>query len=151
MRRLAVLGICLLALGFAPGCGDEDDVDDGPNGPGSGAPPPDMVGTWRYQSVTVNGAPANLSDVLGWVAGAVAADLSIQTNSAHVYQEVNAGGGQLWFESGFIFIDGTELDINIQQDTDGSRSDTIRYAWTLSSGVLTLELLGQATVFTLTM
>ena len=52
---------------FAIGCSDSGDDDDGPAGPGGGAPPAAMVGTWTYQSVTINGSAASLSAVLDWV------------------------------------------------------------------------------------
>gem|GEM_PF-7035989 len=64
-------------------------------------------------------------------------ELVIQANSAYVYEEVNATGGQLWFESGFVFIDGVEIDINAQLRSDGPVMETRRVGWTLAGDSLT--------------
>lgn len=148
-RNIAML-MFLLAF-IAMGCSDEDEGD--PEGVGSGKPPAAMVGTWIFQSVTVNGTAAALDTTMEWKPGAVEARFHVQTNSAYWYEEVDTRGGQLWGESGFVFIDGTEMDINVQQNSDGPVSETVRAGWTLGGGTLTLtEVVGGDTiVFTLTM
>jgi len=148
-RTFAML-LLLLAL-LVVGCSDEDDED--PAGVGDGKPPAAMVGSWTFQSVTVNGTAADLATVMEWKSGAVAAKFHVQTNSAYVYEEVDTRGGQLWWESGFVFIDGNEMDINVQQNGDGPVSEMVRAGWTLGGGELKLtEVVGSDTlVFTLTM
>ena len=76
----------------------------------------------------------------------------MQSNSAYVYEEVASNGGQLWFESGFVFIDGNEMDVNAQLDSDGQLNETRRFSFTLSGDTITLSQVvqGDTYVFTLT-
>jgi len=147
-RTIAML-LVLLAL-IATGCGDDD--DEGPEGVGSGKPPAAMVGTWTFQSVTVNGAAAALDTTMEWKPGAVSARFHVQSNSAYVYDEVDTRGGQLWWESGFVFIDGNEMDINVQQNGDGPVNEMVRVGFTLTTDQMTTTEVdgGNTIVFTLT-
>jgi hypothetical protein len=107
---------------------------------------------WTYQSVTVNGASANLADFLDWVAGAVAAELQILESGAFVYHEVDGNGAQLWFESGFVFFnDAGEVDVNVQQDGSGMVSRMSTFTYVISDDALTLSQVGgmDMVVFTL--
>jgi len=136
----------LLALGCGgEAAGEHDPMVEGPA-------PASAVGVWTYQSVTVNGASANLADFLDWVPGAVAAELQILGSGAFVYQEVDGTGAQLWFESGFVFFnDAGEVDVNVQQDVSGMVSRMSSFTYAISNDTLTLGQLGGAdlVVFTL--
>lgn len=153
--NLRLLLIPCLALGVAfgaPGCGTEDDEPD-PMGPGDvGKPPAEMVGTWVFGSVTVDGTPSALDVVMEWTPATVEARLHVMANSAYVFEEVDTRGGQLWFESGFIYIDGDELDVNIQLDGDGPTTETIRWGFSLIEGVFILQrvVAGKVVAYTLT-
>ena len=148
IRQLTPLVFLLAIVIFA--CSGEDDGDEG-SGPGGGKPPAAMVGTWIFQSVTVDGAPANLADELEWHPGVVEARLHIQANSAYVYEEVNASGGQIWAESGFVFIDGNAIDINAQSNTDGPVNDTSRLVFALNGNVLTLQEVSPSSIVVITL
>jgi len=151
MVRMRILTTYIVLFGLiAVGCND-DDSD--PLDPQGGPPPAEMIGTWTFQSVTVDGAAASLPDVLEWQPSAVAARLMVQANGAYVYEEVDANGGQLWFESGFVFVDGSEIDINVLLDGDGAVNETSTLTYMIIGNVLTLEEvhLGAINVFTLTM
>ena len=128
---------------------DRDDDEGGDDG--GGHPPAEMLGSWDFDSATVDGTPTPLADALDWHPQAVSADIQIMTNGAYAYQEVNGSGGQLWSESGFIFVDGDELDMNVQHNTDGPASEMTRMAWTIDAGVFTLEFVesGETVVLTL--
>ena len=147
--------IFLLAGLLILGCGsDDDDGDNGdPTGNEDGHPPTAMLGTWVFQSVAVDGVVASLADVLEWLPETVGAEINIQTIGTYVYQEVNASGGQLWWESGFVYVSGNEIDINVLQDGDGPVNETSYLTFTLESGTLTLTETdeGATIVFTLTM
>ena len=140
MTRQWMCWSCLLIAAANLGaCGGNAADDDGdPMGPGTGPPPAEMVGTWAYQSASIGGAPVSLATALTWVPDTASARLHIQSNSAYVYEEVNATGGQLWFESGFVFIDGVEMDINAQLRSDGTVMETRRVGWMLVGDSLTL-------------
>ncbi len=145
---LIALALMLGSLMFL-GCSEDD--DGGPTGNGDGHPPAEMIGSWIFQSATVNGAAANLPDVMEWHVGSVQARLHIQENSAYVYDEVLVGGGQNWWESGFVYVEGGEIDINVQQDGDGPVNETEYATYTLAEGVFTLTMQdeGDTVVFTL--
>ncbi|MEM7137541.1 MAG: hypothetical protein AAF500_13225 [Myxococcota bacterium] len=141
-QRLAIAAIACAAL--AVGCGDSEDAGStGGTGGEEGPPPASLVGVWTYNSVTVDGAPASLADILEWVPGAVAAEIQLLETSAYVYQEVDANGGQLWFESGFVFFnDAGEVDVNAQMDSDGPLSETLTFTYVESADTLTLTSVG---------
>jgi len=139
--------LLLLATMLAFGCGDDDEDD--ATGPGSGKPPAGMIGSWTFDSVTVDGTLDTLASVLEWKPAAVGARMDIQANSAYVYDEVDAGGGQIWFESGFVFVDGSEIDINTLLDGDGAVNETSFLTFTLGTDVMTLRevYMGKTNVF----
>lgn len=146
--------ILLLAGLLVLGCGSDDDDDNvDPTGNEDGHPPAAMLGTWVFQSVTVDGVAASLADVLEWLPATVRAEINIQTNGTYVFQEVNASGGQLWWESGFVYVSGNEIDINTLQDGDGLVNETSYLTYTLVNGILTLIEVdeGITVVFILTM
>ncbi len=152
--RRAVL-VLLLSLVLACGSDDDDDGGNGGTGPDDekGHPPAAMVDSWLFQSATLNGTSVSLSDVLEWVPDAVEAHLMVMENGAYVYEEVDVRGGQLWFESGWVFVDpkGGLIEVHTQFDGDGSVNETSELTYTLQSSVLTLreEDEGVVVVFTL--
>ena len=129
---------------------NNDTNNDNGDGDGDGSPPAALVGTWDYQSVMVDGTAADLGTVLDWVPGAVAADVIIQPNGAYVYQEVNSMGGQLYFENGFVFVNGNEVDINTQGNSDGAVDEMVVAMFLVDGDTLTLTLTedGMTVVFT---
>jgi len=143
LTRLFLLGTFLLV-----GCGTDDptDVEDSP-------PPADMIGTWIFQSVTENGVPTTLALAMEWLPGTVESSLRIEANGAYFVEDLDAAGGQVWFESGFVIVnlETNEMELNVQLDSDGPSSEVTPLSFTLSGGVLTLELveLGTTLVFTL--
>jgi hypothetical protein len=148
VRRFA----CVLFLGsvLLAGCGTDDptDLEDF-------SPPADMVGTWIFQSATENGAPTTLALAMEWSPGTVESRLHVEANGAFVVEDVDAAGGQLWFESGFLIVnvETNEVEMNVQLDSDGPSSEVVPLTFTLGGGVLTLELIegGTTLVFTLGM
>jgi len=148
----SLLSCFLLSALLAFGCGS-DDESSGPTDPDKGHPPEEMLGSWTFRSVTVDGAAADLSDVMDWVPSAVEAHIQVLENGAYVYEEVDSRGGQLWFESGFVYVEGGEIDVNLQLDGDGRQEETSFLSYTLSAGIFTLQEndKGTVTVFTLTM
>lgn len=128
------LGIAVLA-----GCGETGPME-GDDGDELGHPPPEMVATWTFQSVTENGSTASLADVLEWVVGTTQARIHIQANGAYVYEEVNSTGGQLWAESGWIFVDeeGPTIEFHVQADSDGTVDEEFTVTYTLVGNTMTV-------------
>ena len=153
MRHLRTLGIPVLIAGaLLVSCASEDD-DSSTDSGASGKPPAEMVGDWIFQSATVDGTPVPLDSIMEWLPQTVQAKLHVQANSAYVFEEVNNIGGQLWFESGFVFIDGAEIDINAQLDSDGPANETTRWSFTVNDTMFTLSRVdsGQTVMYTLGM
>jgi len=149
MNRAETLVGCVLLCGLLlVGCsgGEEDE-------PGSGNPPAALVGTWVFESVTVNGAPQALGDVLDWQAGTVAASMTIRGNGGYSISEVDARGQQTHFENGFVYVDGNEMDLNILASDGVTIEETIPGTYTLSGDTLIFTTVedGDAIAITLTL
>ena len=106
-----------------------------------GHPPAAMVASWTFQSVTENGSAAQLSDALEWLTGTVEARLHIQANGPYVYEEVDTNGGQLFAESGWVFVDeeGPTIEFHALQDSEGPVNEETTVFYTLSGNSMTLE------------
>ncbi len=134
--NLLIVSLCLLLL---ISC-DSDDDDNPSDQNGDGKPPAEMVDTWVFQSVKVNTVPDNLASVMNWEQDAVQARLHIYENSAYVYEQVNIAGGQLFAENGFVFVDGNEIDVNVQFDSDGNPvNETVYLTYILEADTLHLQ------------
>jgi hypothetical protein len=146
----ATLVFCLVALASS-GCGEEG--DDNPMDGGGNPPPADLVGDWTFQSVTVDGSPDVLADGLEWEPGAASARIQFTDMNAYVYQEVDGTGGQIFYESGFIVIEGDELELNALMDSNGDVTETTLLTFLVNGNTLTLTWVdgGTTAVFTLTM
>ena len=146
-----VLPIFLLIFFTIFSC--SNDEDDNSTGPDDGHPPTEMIDTWIYQTVMVDNVPSNLSVVMGWVPNAVEARLHIVNDiGSYVYEEVNSVGGQLFAESGFVFVEGNEIDINKLFDGSGNPIDeTIFMTFTLVADTLTLQETDQGKILVYTL
>lgn len=136
-RDEAALTVCVfLSALVLVGCGSDGEANS--TGAELGKPPAAMVDTWQFQSATLNGAPSALATVLDWHAGVERAEFCVEADGTYVYQEVDQRGGRLWFESGFVFVEGNEIDINLQMDGDGPVNETLPFTFTLVGDVLTI-------------
>ena len=115
--------------------------DDSSSGPEDGHPSPELIDTWIYQSVILDTVPSILGDVMGWVPNAVEARFHIVNDiGSYVYEEVNLMGGQLYSETGYVYVEGNEIDINKLQDNQGNPiNETINMTFTLVEDTLTLQ------------
>ncbi len=124
---------CVLLFGLLlVGCSSGEDDE-----PGSGTPPAALVGTWVFESATVNGAPQALGDVLDWQAGTVAASLTIQSDGDYSISEVDAGGQETHSENGFVSVNGNQMDLNILASDGVPIEETISGTYTLNGSTLT--------------
>lgn len=78
------------------------------------------VGTWVFQSVTVNGDQASLADVLDWNEGAIVAMLMIESDGGCTYQESDQYGNSVWNSYGTFAVDGDNFTITFTSDSDGN-------------------------------
>ena len=152
MMRARTLAACVfLSTLIMVACGGDEtnDSDD----LGDGKPTADLVGTWVFQSVTVNGAAQTLADVMEWQPETVGARISIRSNGGYSMEELNSQGQQTFFENGFVFVEGNEMDINILLPDGATIDETIFTTFTLSGGILTVTTVedGDTITFTLSM
>jgi hypothetical protein len=56
---LRSLLLALMVVAFLVGCSSDDDDGDGNGNPSGGKPTAEMIDSWAYQSVTVDGAAVN--------------------------------------------------------------------------------------------
>ena len=100
-----VLVIALLAAGCKK--------DDEPAGPIEGAPPAELVGTWRMSSATVDGQPADLAEILQWADNSVSAEFSVQTSGLYTYRESDAQGVPTFLAAGTITVSENNFTISV--------------------------------------
>ena len=99
------------------GCSKDKDNPTGPDVVSS--IPAGLVATWNYQSVTINGIPNSLPDVLDFDPGTIAARLTINSNGSFVYEETDSSGVVAWMERGTIAVSGNEFTSTTTSDSDG--------------------------------
>jgi hypothetical protein len=112
-----------------------------------------MIATWIYQSVLVDSVPSSLSIVMDWDPNAVQARLHIVNDiGSYVYEEVNIAGGQLFAETGFVYVEGNEIDINKLQDGQGNPlNETIFMTFALVADTLMLQENDEGTILNYTL
>lgn len=141
----------LLALLIFAGCSGGNEDENSGTGPSGGPPPPELVDTWSFVSVTVNGNAASLDSVMEWVSGAVGARFTIYANNAYSYEEINNVGAQLYSEIGYIINNGNQIEVIIT-DLSGNEVESFVITYVISSNTLTISLIdgSNTIVFTLT-
>ncbi len=134
-----IIPFCFIFLFIIFSCSTNE--DDSSIGPEDGHPPTEMISTWIYQMVTVDGVPSSLSVVMEWVPNAVEARLHIVNDiGSYAYEEVNSMGGQLFAETGFVYVEGNEIDINKLQDGQANPiNETVVMTFTLVADTLTVQ------------
>ena len=151
MRILAPV-VALSMLLFVGCSGDDDNNTNGP-AKSSGIFPSEVLGSWTYVSVTVNGSAASLSDALEWVSTAVSARLSLIDDGDYAYSELDASDNVVVFEVGTVTVTGNNIVVIAEQDNDGPLDDTYVGTYSLSNGgetlTLTVTIDGDLVVFTL--
>ena len=145
-----LIGLAALCGVFAIACGDDASSDDD-LGNEESPPPPSLVGVWVFQSVSIDGVPADLAEVLDWVSETATAELQILENSAFVYQEVDGNGAQLSAESGLVFVnDAGEVVLNFQRNNGGVVDEMrLSFVFTVTDDTLMLREVGGTLVFVL--
>ena len=131
--------LLVLVAAIVAGCGDSDPTShEHPDE--LGHPPPAMVATWTFQSVTQNGTPASLADALDWDPAATSARLHVLLDGPYIYEEVNATGGQLSAESGWVFVDeeGPTIEFHVEFIDSGVVDERFTVTYTLVGSTLSL-------------
>jgi len=111
------------------------------------------VGTWIFQSATINGDMASLADVMEWTEGTVVAMLMIESDGDCIYQENDQYGNSLWNSFGTFEVSGTDFTLTFTSDSDGdlNPADVATGTVSVSSTTMTITTTeeGSTIVFTL--
>lgn len=129
----ALIGILILSSG----CGKDKST----NNPPESNIPQELLGTWTYQSATINGVPISLALILGWEQGTVSARFTVSQDGSFVYEELDANGDVIWTEYGTFEVNGNTATISITSDTDGPIDpppDPMTGTWQVEGNTLTL-------------
>lgn len=123
---LAFIGLFLLAAG----CGKNND---NPAGPQNNVPA-ELVGTWYYQSGTLNGQPRDLSFLLQWKLNTEYARFTVGSDGSFVYEELDIDSSVVWTESGTFNVDGNSATISVTENDDGpvEPPDVLSGTWALN-------------------
>ena len=105
----------ILFISLAPGCGKDDNNPAAP----TGDVPAELLGTWYYQSASINGVQVPLGFILGWDQGTVSARFTVGSDESFIYEELNADAAVVWTESGTFTVDGNSATITITENDDG--------------------------------
>jgi hypothetical protein len=106
--RITLCMIVLLSLFAFLGCGEED------SSPVAPSPlPSEFVGTWVYQSVTVNGTQVPLDNALEWQPTTVSAAMTFDSDNNYTYEERDSSGGVSWTESGSVSVSGQTFSLRV--------------------------------------
>lgn len=97
--------ICLLLL--AAGCGKDDD---NPADPGNNVPA-ELVGTWYWDSATVNGTPISPGAILQWSDSVMTARFTVGADGSLVYEELDADSTVIQTENGTFTVSGNTATI----------------------------------------
>jgi len=128
----AVIFLFLLSAG----CGKDDDNPAGPQN----TVPAELVGTWLYDSATLNGVPFGLGLLLGWEPGTEAARFTVGSDRSFVYEELDADSAVVWTEWGTFTVSGNNATISVTENDDGpvDPPEIMSGTWTVNGDTLTL-------------
>ncbi|MEW5995553.1 MAG: lipocalin family protein [Candidatus Zixiibacteriota bacterium] len=96
--RASFVAFATLILVNISGCGDDD------KGTNSNSIPPELVGTWTFQSATVDGVPFDLKYVLVWEPNTVLARITVNGDGFVAYEELDTAGTVVRRETGTIEV-----------------------------------------------
>jgi hypothetical protein len=110
--------------------------DDSPSAPGTtpSPPPPELVGTWVFQSGTLGGNPVDLSDVMEWVDGATSAEFTVGADGTYSYREKDQSGAVLFHSAGTFVVTGVNATITITSENGQPKTpvEVLSGIWSLS-------------------
>ena len=150
MNKTKLILGCALALliALSAGCGKDDD---NPAAPQDNVPA-ELVGTWYYESGTLNGEPRDLSFLLRWESGTEAARFTVGSDRSFVNEELDADSAVVWTETGTFTVDGNNATITVTETDDGpvQPPEVMSGTWALNEAqdqlTLTTSFLGMPVV-----
>ncbi len=138
MKSIRIISGLLIILSFfiIVSCGDDKNTSTDPES----NVPPELIGTWTYQSATINGDPIHLGFVLSWHSGTVSARFTISADESFFYEELDSAGVVHWTENGTFTVDGNTATITLTSNDDGpiEPPEVLSGTWAINENELTL-------------
>jgi len=137
MRILKVISILPALIFLLAGCGKDE-----PTTPNLRTFPSELVGTWDFQSVTVNGQQAILSMILDWQEETVRATLTISADGDYVIDQYSADDSLVYFADGTFAANNDHFTLTTYNNSYGIVSPPVIQdgTWQVSGNQLTLYL-----------
>ncbi len=137
MRIFKIASVFVVLLFLIAVCGKEEATSPTPR-----IFPEELVGTWDYQSVTIDGIDAVLRLILDWQEETVRATLSISSDGSFVNSEYSADDSVMWFEDGNLAVNSNNFTITFYNNSNGviSPPEIQSGTWEVSGNQLTLFL-----------
>lgn len=120
MRILKVISILPALIFLLAGCGKDE-----PTTPIVRTFPSELVGTWDFQSVTVNGQEAVLSMILDWQDETVRSTLTISADGDYVINEYSADDSLVYFADGAFAVNNDHFTITTYNNSYGTVSPPV--------------------------
>jgi hypothetical protein len=137
MKLFQAISFLLILAFLLAGCGKDE-----PTTPNVRIFPSELVGTWNYQSVTIDGQEQVLNLILGWQEETVRAALTISDDGDFVYYEYSADDSVLYFEDGTFAVNSDYFTITVYNSSFGVVSPPVidDGTWEVSGNQLILYL-----------
>jgi hypothetical protein len=127
--------------------------DSSPTGPSTSTVPSQVVGTWTFQSATLDGSPTDLATILQWESSTVRAQFVMTSNSSFTYRELGFNDSITYYETGTFTLTGQILKMTATSANGQQISPPYVTSWTLSvtGGTMTLSQTVQQKVVVMTL
>jgi hypothetical protein len=137
MKLFKIVSILLVLAFLLSGCGKDE-----PTTPNVRVFPPELVGTWDFQSVTIDGQEAVLRLILGWQEETVRATLTISNDGDIVINEYSANDSILYYQEGTFAVNGDYFTMTFYNGSFGVISPPVidEGTWEVSGDQLLLYL-----------
>jgi hypothetical protein len=112
-----------------------------PTGPSSTVIPSQIVGTWTFQSVTMDGSPVDLAAAFAWESSTVRAQMVINSSGNYTYRELGFNDTITYYETGTATVTGQELKLTTTSANGRQINPPDVTSWTCSvtGGIMTLN------------
>jgi len=137
MRIIRIISILPLLTLIIAGCGKDE-----PTTPYARVFPQELVGTWSFESVTVDGQEAVLRLILGWQEETARATLTISSDGDIDVNEYSADDSLLYYEEGTFAVNGDYFTMTFYNSSNGVISPPVidEGTWEVSGNQLVLYL-----------
>jgi hypothetical protein len=131
VTRITIVFVAALFLGALTGCGDDDKGTNGKD-----KIPSVLVGTWKFQSATIDGDTVGMEVIaylLDWSPTTVSAGVRISGDGSFVYEELDRDGNVPAADTGTFSVNGNSFTVDIGNPYFKSGT------WSVSGNQLTLN------------